>query len=98
MLQLAQNDDIFNAVSELFLIKWKNYSEDLATYFKKEWLMQHPNWHEGYRRKTPSTNNGQESHNKTIKDEHTSRERLDLSQFRVILFAMVEQWSCEYSN
>lgn len=97
-MQLAQNNDIFNAASELFLLKWKNISEDLATYFKKEWLILHPNWHEGYKRKTPSTNNGQESHNRNIKDEHTFRERLDLSQFRVVLFSMIEQWSVEYSS
>lgn len=42
-LQLAQNNDIFNAASELFLLKWKNISEDLATYFEKEWLILHPN-------------------------------------------------------
>lgn len=46
--------------------------------------------------KTPSTNNALESFNKVIKDEHTMRERLDLSQFRVVLFNMVKQWSIEY--
>lgn len=49
-------------------------------------------------RKTPSTNNGQESYNKNIKNEHTFRERLDLSQFRVVLFSMIEQWSVKYSS
>lgn len=97
-MQLAQSDDIFKAASELFLLKWSKQSEGLTTYFKKEWLILHKNWHEGYRKKTPSTNNAQESHNKNIKDEHTLRERLELSEFRVVLFAMVEQWSVEYSS
>lgn len=97
-MQLAQNDDIFNAASRLFLRKWEKISKDLTAYFKKEWIVSHKNWHEGYRHKTPSTNNGQESHNKNIKDEHTLRERLDLSQFRVIMFSMIEQWSVEYSS
>lgn len=97
-LQLSQNDEIFNASSRLFLRKWEKISTDLTAYFKKEWITSRKNWHEGYRHKTPSTNNGQESHNKNIKDEHTLRERLDLSQFRVILFSMIEQWSVEYSS
>lgn len=47
---------------------------------------------------TPSTNNALESKNKVIKAAHTMRERLDLSQFRVVLFSMVEQWSIEYNT
>lgn len=90
-MQLAQSDDIFKAASELFLLKWSKQSEGLTTYFKNEWLILHKNWHGGYRKKTPSTNNAQESHNKNIKDEHTLRERLELSEFRAVLFAMVEQ-------
>lgn len=97
-LQLSQNDDIFNAASKLFLARWRRRSEDLAVYFERQWLILHPHWHEGYRKKTPSHNNGQESHNRIIKDEHTLRERLELSQFRVVLFSMIEQWSTEYSE
>lgn len=48
--------------------------------------------------KTPSTNNAMESFNNLIKNEHTMRERLDISQFRVVLFKMVEQWSIEYTS
>lgn len=97
-LQLAQSDEIFNAASELFLHKWSKKSEALTTYFKKEWLIAHPNWYEGYRKKTPSHNNSQESYNKNIKDEHTLRERLELSEFRVVLIEMVKQWSVEYQS
>lgn len=67
-------------------------------YFKKEWLIANKNWFEGFREKTPSTNNALESSNKVIKDEQTMRERFDLSQFRSVLFDMVKQWSIEYSS
>lgn len=67
-------------------------------YFEKEWLIKNRNWFEGFRFKTPSTNNALESKNKTIKDEHTLRERLEFSQFHVVLFDMIRQWSIEYTS
>lgn len=97
-LQLAQNRNIFDAAAELFLLKWKKHSIELVKYFKKEWLTANKNWYEGFKSKTPSTNNALESSNKVIKDEQTLRERFDLSQFRGVLFSMVEQWSVEYST
>lgn len=97
-MQLAQKRNIFDAAAELFLLKWKKFSIDLVKYFKKEWLIAHNNWFEGFRTKTPSTNNALEASNKVIKDEQTFRERFDLSQFRAVLFSMVEQWSVEYST
>lgn len=89
---------MFDVGANLFLKKWQAVSTDLVTYFEKEWLVQNRNWYEGFRRHTPSTNNALEAFNKVIKDEHTLRERLELSHFRVILFSMVEQWSTEYSS
>lgn len=97
-LQLARNEAIFHVASDLFIKKWARSSKDLVRYFESEWLTQHPNWYEGFRTKTPSTNNALESKNKGIKDEHTLRERLDLGQFRVVLYAMIQQWSTEYSS
>lgn len=61
-------------------------------------MIANKNWYEGFKSKTPSTNNALESSNKVIKDEQTLRERFDLSQFRGVLFSMVEQWSTEYST
>lgn len=84
--------------AKLFLHKWKAVSPQLVEYFEKEWLLQNRNWYEGFRVKTPSTNNALESYNKCIKDEHTLRERLEFSQFRVVLFDMVKQWSIEYTS
>lgn len=79
--------------------KWRvDYAKLIDEYFEPEWLIKNRNWYEGSRIKTPSTNNAQESFNNLIKNEHTMRERLDISQFRVVLFKMVEQWSVEYSS
>lgn len=97
-MQLARSGPIFDAASELFVKKWAKVSKDLVKYFENEWLVQHRNWYEGFRPKTPSTNNALESKNKGIKDEHTLRERLDLGQFRVVLCAMIKQWSTEYTS
>lgn len=76
--------------------KWRSVSVDLVNYFNDEWLTMNRNWYEGYAHKTPSQNNGLESYNNVIKREQTLRERLDLSQFRVVLFNMIRQWSDEY--
>lgn len=97
-MQLSQNQYIFEAASELFLQKWKKESLELVKYFKKEWLVANRNWYEGFRVRTPSTNNALESTNNVIKNEQTMRERFDFSQFRSVIFSMVEQWSTEYST
>lgn len=97
-LQLSRSPEIFKRAGELFIAKWRAVSNDLAEYFEKEWLINHPNWYEGFRRNTPSTNNGLESFNRVIKDEQTFRERLDISQFRFVLFDMITQLSVEYAS
>lgn len=88
---------MFDAAAKLFLVKWRLVSRGLVDYFEKEWLINNMNWYEGFKANTLSHNNGIEGHNKVIKDEHTLRERLDLSQFRVIFFEMIQQWSIEYA-
>lgn len=97
-LQLSKSTEIFNVAADLFLKKWRAVSKPLAEYFEKEWLIKNRNWYEGFRVKTPSTNNALESKNKGIKDEHTLRERLEFTQFRVVMFEMIRQWSIEYTS
>lgn len=97
-LQLARSDMAFDAAAKLLIAKWKPISKPLVDYFEKEWLIENLNWHEGFMHKTPSTNNAQEAFNKVIKDEHTLRERLDLSQFRILFLEMIMQWSVEYAQ
>lgn len=95
-LQLSKSPEIFSNSSKLFLKKWRSSSKDLVDYFEQIWLVQHPNWYEGVLKLTPSTNNALESKNKLIKDEHTLRERLDIGNFRTVLYEMLTQWSIEY--
>ena len=70
--------------------------QSFIEYFENEWIKLNPNWFEGIRHHTPSTNNALESFNKVIKDEETIRERLPLSRFRVIIMQSIEKWSKEY--
>lgn len=95
-LQLSRSPQIFETASKLFIDKWETVSKDLVKYFKDEWLVKNPNWYEGYAVGAPSTNNALEATNRVIKDEQTFRERLDLSQLRIVLFNMITQWSREY--
>lgn len=98
LLQLSPSTEVFENASMLFVSKWQAESFELMDYFQAEWLIQNPNWYEGFAKRTPSTNNALESHNRLIKDEGTLRERMDLGQFRVKLFEMLRKWSIEYQS
>lgn len=97
-LQLSKSTDSFDKAADLFVKKWSLISIDLMQYFTNEWLNKNRFWYEGFAHTTPSTNNALESCNKLIKDENTFRERLDLRQFRYVMFDMVQQWSIQYDN
>lgn len=97
-LQLAKSPTVFEKASELFIQKWKLISNDFMEYFVSEWIVKHPNWYEGFAKRTPSHNNALESTNRVVKDEHTFRERYDISQFRFVLFNMLVQWSVEHKE
>jgi hypothetical protein len=90
-LQLCANKQIFNCASTLFLLKWANCESEgvksFIAYFKESWLDRHANWYEGYAPGQPSTNNGLEAINQTIKKENTFRERLNVLHF----FGLVEE-------
>lgn len=69
-LLLARSPADFDAAAELFMAKWRvDYPKLIDDYFEPEWLIQHRNWYEGFRAKTPSTNNALESFNNV---EHTN--------------------------
>lgn len=78
--------------------KWRSESEEMINYFEREWVQKNPNWFEAFAQRIPSTNNGLESHNRLIKDEHTYRERMDLGKFRVALCSMIETWGISYTT
>lgn len=97
-LQICKSSDIFDKAVNLFLDKWSRISQDLVQYFTNEWLVKNRYWYESFAHLTPSTNNALENRNKMIKDENTFRERLDLRQFRYVMFDMIRQWSIEYDT
>lgn len=97
-LQVSRSPEIFEKASQLFIEKWTVVSKDLVEYFKQGWIIQHPKWYEGFAKKTPNSINALESFNRLIKDEQTFLERLDLSQFRSVIFNMIRQWSIEYES
>lgn len=97
-LQVAKSCEHFQIALQLFMEKWRKESVELIDYFEKQWVLKNSNWYEAFASPMASTNNALESTNRTIKDEHTLRERMDLSKFRTTLFDMVASWSMQYSS
>ncbi len=79
VLQLATSSSLFDAATKLFCEKYAETNnpemEGFIKYFHSEWIVSHSGWYEGYQSGC-STNNGLESTNRVIKDDHTFRERL----------------------
>ncbi len=80
LLQLCHDKESFQQMCKLWLKKWKgnNDAKEFMSYFKDTWLDRNEGWYEGHAPGYPSTNNGLESINRCIKDEHTLRSRLRL--------------------
>lgn len=97
-MQLAPNRATFTMMSKLFCKKWEQVEPDFITYFKREWLGAHCNWFEGAADYTPSTNNGQESHNATIKKKITLRRRLPMNEFVVCMRDMTADISKSFAD
>ena len=62
-------------------------------YFSNEWLVKHVGWYEGYLEDSPSTNNGLESINSTLKKESTLRNRMQMSEFLKTTLDVAKNWS-----
>lgn len=58
----------------------------------------HKNWYEGLSDAAPSTNNGVESHNSTIKRKVTFRRRLPLIEFLNAMLSMTSDISKQFSS
>lgn len=97
-IQLAPNLPTFTMMANLFQEKWKTVEPHFVQYFKKEWLGRHCNWFEGIADYTPSTNNGQESHNAVIKRKITLRRRLAMNQFMSCMKEMTADISTQFSK
>lgn len=99
LLQLCTTNTSFDKATTLFTDYWTDKEPEFVEYFRSEWLEQHPNWHEGASSSDgPSSNNGLESFNLRIKEDHTIRERLPLSQFIDLVLEAVEAWGRQYDS
>lgn len=96
-IQLAPNRKIFEMMTNLFIEKWEDAEPNFTSYFEAQWLGAHCNWFEGAADYTPSTNNGQESHNATIKRKVTFRRRLPLGEFLITMLGMASDISKQFS-
>jgi hypothetical protein len=96
-IQPAENYEMFIKSFELFKTKWlekKNVTVDnFIKYFEEQWVLKNFNWFEGAYEGIPSHDNGLESTNRYIKDFHTFRRRLSLSEFLTCLINFVKNWS-----
>lgn len=97
LVQLSPDNETFKKSFELFCKKYVA-EERFLKYIKKEWIDKNGKWYEGASWFMPSTNNALESSNRIIKDQHTLRERLPVSKFKVVLAEMVAGWSISYKN
>lgn len=97
ILQLASSESIFKTALKLFLEEWENEKEFIS-YFKKEWTHKNRNWYEGICPRVGSTNNSQEGFHKTVKDQHTVRERVKTDKLCESMIKMVNDWSLDYKG
>ena len=97
-MQAAASRPIFNMMSKLFCEKWRNDERDFVEYFEKQWLGVHSNWFEGAAQFTPSTNNGVESHNASIKRKITLHRRLPFNQFVNAMNQLVNDISVQFTK
>ena len=97
VLQLATTEQQFCVASRLFFQKYSSNSNSnmkkFLEYFNKEWLVKHVGWYEGYLKDSPSTNNGLESINSTLKKEATFRVRMPMAEFLTTANDVVNKWS-----
>jgi len=97
ILQTANNRENFDLASKLFFQKWSDSGyhgvSEFCNYFEHNWIRINSNWFEGAAPKSPSTNNGLESINRTIKSEITKYERLPLSRFLPAVKKLLAGWS-----
>lgn len=63
--------ELFPLGISYFEKKWKTSYPDFIAYFKSQWVENMPGWYLGFVEGSPSTNNGAEGKNGTIKKYHT---------------------------
>lgn len=97
---VAQSIDleVFHHLSHLFIEKWKTIEPQFSKNFQIEWLTKCPLWFSGANILAPSTNNGIEGFNSSIKRCFTFRERLSLTDFKETIMHMIGTTSKSYDG
>ena len=97
-LQIMPNTRAFNHGVKLFFEKWTGNEEvvKFLAHFKEFWIDKNNGWYEGFSNgHIPSTDNGLESVNRVIKEQHTLRERLPVGEYMSNAFDMFRDWSID---
>jgi hypothetical protein len=97
-LQGLSTPELFEYGYSKFLAKWraKNniHINEFLDYFNSEWIESSNNkWYEGAAKNIPSTDNGLESTNNTIKKVHTLRKLLGVNDYLPNCCTMLHNWS-----
>ena len=85
-IQVMPNTESFSCAIKLFFDKWQQNDEATVflKHFKNEWVDKNCTWYEGFALgQIPSTDNGLERLNREIKERHTLRERMRVSQYLI---------------
>ena len=83
---------------KIFFAKWSEnlLVEGFLNHFRKEWVEKNNGWYEGFTDgDIPSTDNGLEAENRVVKDNHTLRERMPISQYLINAYNMIRDWSLD---
>ena len=94
-LQLCYCQEQFDMAVQLALDKWRHLwpGSEFQAYFADQYVDRYNGWFEGFHLKAPSTNNGLEPLNGSIKTNHTLREHLTAERHAVAAQSMARDWS-----
>lgn len=98
LLHLMDDEQSFDTAWKLFKRKWETSEPNVISSFESSFILKNKNWYEGFRLHTPTTNNGLESFNRTIKTHQTSYKLEGIARFIHQLLRIVEDYSREYND
>lgn len=97
-LRNITDEDLFPVATSLFKKKWIGVFPQFIEYFFTQWVQKMDGWYLGYAADSPSTNNGTEGKNQSVKEYYTHHLRLDWFEARSAFMNMVQEWSVAYLN
>lgn len=89
----SHSPEVFAQSVMLFLAKWCERVPKFCQYFERFWVKLHPGWYLGFADNCPSTNNGAEGYNRSIKENYTFRILLPLGELNQKLFEVLNKRS-----